>query len=75
MNNEQNLQELTELLIKRSYKKASFTLASGKQSDFFIDCKQSVLTAKGHILVGELMYRSIKAVFPDTFAVAGVELG
>lgn len=30
-------------------------LASGKESDFFIDCKQTVLTAEGHRLVGELM--------------------
>ena len=27
----------------------------GKESDFFIDCKQAVLTAEGHALVGEAM--------------------
>ena len=30
-------------------------LASGKQSNFYIDCKQAVLTAEGHFLVGTLI--------------------
>ena len=49
-------------------------LASGKESDFFIDCKQTVLTAEGHALVGELMFEAL-AAFGEVDAVAGVELG
>ena len=49
------------------------TLASGKTSDFFIDCKQTVLTAEGHALVGQLMLEAIADERID--AVAGVELG
>ncbi|RUM48040.1 MAG: orotate phosphoribosyltransferase, partial [Desulfocapsa sp.] len=32
---------LKELLLKKSYKKGSFTLTSGKNSDFYIDGKQT----------------------------------
>ena len=64
---------LLELLATLSYKKGTVTLASGKTSDFFIDCKQTVLTAEGHALVGELMLDAIADQKID--AVAGVELG
>src|SRR5690606_26654254 len=49
-------------------------LASGKESDFFIDCKPTVLSAKGHCLVGELMLDALRHL-PKADAVAGVALG
>ena len=36
---------LIELLRALSYREGRVVLASGKESDFFIDCKQTVLTA------------------------------
>ena len=30
-------------------------LSSGKESDFYIDCKRTALTAEGHFLVGRLL--------------------
>ena len=65
---------LRELLRDRSFAKKRVILASGKESDFFIDCKQTVLTAEGHALVGELMLAAL-ADLPACDAVAGVELG
>jgi len=65
---------LLELLRDRSFAKKRVVLASGKESDFFIDCKQTVLTAEGHVLVGELMLDAL-AELPPCDAVAGVELG
>ena len=73
--NERDRQWLIELLKSRSYEKKKVTLASGKESDFFIDCKQTVLTAEGHVLVGSLMFDAIERLFPSCEAVAGVELG
>ncbi|MGH7283152.1 MAG: orotate phosphoribosyltransferase [Polyangiaceae bacterium] len=64
---------LLEILATLSYKQGTVTLASGKTSDFFIDCKQTVLTAEGHALVGELMLDALGSQKID--AVAGVELG
>jgi orotate phosphoribosyltransferase len=65
---------LLELLRTRSFERKRVVLASGKESDFFIDCKQAVLTAEGHALVGEVLLEALSA-FPACAAVAGVELG
>jgi len=65
---------LRELLRERSFARKRVVLASGKESDFFIDCKQTVLAAEGHALVGELMLAALSEL-PPCDAVAGVELG
>ncbi len=68
---------LLALLVDRAYAKREVTLASGRKSDFFIDCKQAVLSAEGHALVGAQMLDAL-ASLPDAasvLAVAGVELG
>jgi len=65
---------LLELLRSRSFARKKVTLASGKESDFFIDVKQTALTAEGHALVGALMFEALRAHFKPE-AVAGVELG
>src|SRR5262249_27421615 len=44
-------ERLVELLRERSFERKRVILASGRESDFFIDCKQAVLTAEGHALV------------------------
>jgi orotate phosphoribosyltransferase len=67
-------EELVELLRLRSFEKRRVILASGKESDFFIDCKQAILTAAGHALTGALMFEAL-ALLPECDAVAGVELG
>lgn len=68
-------ERLLELLRERSFARKKVVLASGKESDFFIDCKQTVLTAEGHALVGELMLAALKDLGARVDAVAGVELG
>jgi len=65
---------LVELLRERSFERKKVILASGKESDFFIDCKQTILTAEGHALSGELLFELIREL-PPADAVAGVELG
>jgi orotate phosphoribosyltransferase len=65
---------LLALLRERSYEHRHVVLASGRESDFFIDCKQTVLTAEGHALVGELMLDALSEL-PPCKAIAGVELG
>jgi orotate phosphoribosyltransferase len=67
---------LLELLRKRAFARKRVVLASGKESDFFIDCKQAVLTGEGHALVGEVMLDALAELTPPGItAVAGVELG
>jgi orotate phosphoribosyltransferase len=67
-------ERLLELLRVRSFERKRVVLASGKESDFFIDCKQAVLTAEGHALVGDAMLEAVVAL-SGCAAVAGVELG
>jgi len=67
-------ERLIALLRERSFEKKRVILASGRESDFFIDCKQTILTAEGHALVGELMFDALREL-PACEAVAGVELG
>ena len=67
-------QRLLELLRELSFARKKVILASGRESDFFIDCKQTVLTAEGHALVGELMF-DLLSELPECDAVGGVELG
>jgi orotate phosphoribosyltransferase len=67
-------ERLVGLLATRAFERKRVLLASGRESDFFIDCKQAVLSAEGHALVGELMFEALEA-WPRCAAVAGVELG
>ena len=69
---------LLELLRDRSFARKKVILASGRESDFFIDCKQTILTAEGHALVGALMLDAAsEGAGPSAHfdAIAGVELG
>lgn len=50
-------------------------LASGKESDFYIDCRQTSLSAEGHRLIGRLFFQLISEKFPQATAVGGPTLG
>jgi orotate phosphoribosyltransferase len=67
-------QRLLELLRTRAFERKRVVLASGSESDFFIDCKQAVLSAEGHAVVGEALLAALADLRPCA-AVAGVELG
>jgi orotate phosphoribosyltransferase len=65
---------LLDLLRANAFERKRVVLASGRESDFFIDCKRVVLSAEGHALVGETMLDALAAL-PPCVAVAGVALG
>jgi len=52
---------LSALLAERSYREGTFTLASGKHSDFYVDVKQTVFTARGAAVVGRLLLERLRA--------------
>lgn len=66
---------LLQLLKELSYERREVTLASGRKSDFYIDCKQTVLSAEGHFLVGALMNRLLLEHAPHVEAVGGLTMG
>src|SRR5512136_79097 len=65
---------LKEIILKLSYEKRLVTLASGRQSDFYFDGKQTTLHATGGFLVGKLFYEAIKDV-AGVQGVGGITLG
>ncbi|OQX69681.1 MAG: orotate phosphoribosyltransferase [Sorangiineae bacterium NIC37A_2] len=67
-------ERLIQILSERSFERRQVKLASGRISNFFIDCKQTILTAEGHALVGSLMFDALSEL-GQVDAVAGVALG
>ena len=66
---------LLELLTQLAYEKRQVTLASGRESDFYIDTKQATLTSEGHYLVGRLVLAEIQSHFGKAQAVGGMTMG
>jgi orotate phosphoribosyltransferase len=65
---------LLELLRTHSFARRRVVLASGRESDFFIDCKQTVLLSEGHVVAGAVLLDAVRQL-GACVAVAGVELG
>ena len=68
-------QRLKELLLSKSYREGTFTLTSGKTSDFYVDGKQTTLDAEGGYLCGRLLYELIQHNEQPICGVGGMTLG
>jgi len=68
-------ERLLALLTEKSFKKQKIVLSSGKESDFYIDCKKTALLAEGHFLVGSLFFEAIRTAAPDAVGVGGLTMG
>lgn len=68
-------ERLLALLIERSFKRQKVVLSSGKESDFYIDCKKTALLAEGHFLVGHLFFDEIQKHAPTAAGVGGLTMG
>lgn len=66
---------LLEMLTRSSFERRKVTLASGRESDFYIDCKKTMLSAEGHYLIGRLLFAAIRQHAPNAVAVGGLTLG
>jgi orotate phosphoribosyltransferase len=66
---------LVQLLARRSARRGTFTLTSGKQSDFYVDCRLTTMHPEGLSLIGPLGLQAIseRGWRPD--AVGGLTLG
>ena len=65
-------EKLLYLLAQLAYCEGSFTLTSGRQSSYYINCKPVTLHPQGAYLAGSLLHRLLP---PETAAVAGMTLG
>jgi orotate phosphoribosyltransferase len=62
------------LLKEKSYERRKVVLSSGRESDFYIDCKQTTLDARGAVLCGRLFCAMLEnGERPE--AVGGITLG
>jgi len=53
--------DLVNLLAALSYRKGIFRLASGRESDFYVDVKQTVMQSEGARAIGELLCDRLQA--------------
>lgn len=71
--------ELREMLLEKSVRTGDFTLASGKKSDLYIDCRVTTLDSRGAILVGEVGWEAVREhlaeVGAEVGAIGGMTLG
>ncbi len=63
---------LVALLRELSVRRGTFTLASGVQSDLYVDARQTTLHAEGAHLVGKAIRARLR---PDVVGVGGMTLG
>lgn len=66
---------LLELLTQLSFEKRRVKLSSGLESDFYIDCRKTALTAEGHWLIGRVLLNEIRTRAPEVKAAGGLTLG
>jgi len=70
-----DLSRLHRLLAERSAKRGRFTLASGRESDFYVDVRLTAMSPDGLVLIGPLSLADITAAGWVADSVGGLTLG
>lgn len=60
MSLESDRAELADILRAKSVKTGHFVLASGKESDLYVDCRVTTMDARGAVLVGRILHDLLK---------------
>jgi orotate phosphoribosyltransferase len=68
-------QRLKEIILEKSYRQGKFKLSSGLESDFYIDGKQTTLSAEGAYLCGKEIFALIRNNLEPIGSVGGMTLG
>ena len=68
-------ERLKALLLERSVRVGDFTLASGARSSYYVDARQTTMTAEGQRLTGKVCYDLIEEAGWDVSHVGGLTLG
>jgi len=75
----QTASALKKLLLEKSVRTGTFTLASGKQSDLYIDCRVTALDPFGALLIGDLGWHAVRSKIHSEHlkidAIGGMTLG
>ena len=70
-----SISRLARLLAERSIKSGSFTLASGRRSDYYVDARLTTMCGEGQVLVGEVCWNALVEARWDPEFVGGLTLG
>ena len=68
-------EQLLHLLATKALAFGDFTLASGKKSDHYFNCKNVTRSPEGMHLIGNLLYTMIRKNWPETDAIGGLTMG
>src|SRR3954465_12985090 len=68
-------ERLRRLLLERSVRFGDFTLASGRRSSYYIDCRPSTMSAEGLTLIGRLGLQAIRDRAWRPRAIGGLTMG
>jgi orotate phosphoribosyltransferase len=52
---------LVQILMERSVRHGTFTLASGKQSDLYVDARQTTLSPEGALVIADMLLERLDA--------------
>ena len=74
MNGRETRGRLLELLTELSYESRNVVLASGRTSNFYIDCRNTALHPEGNVLCGKMLLERIRSV-QNVHGVAGPSIG
>src|ERR1044072_9503369 len=69
------LQELAEIIKKRSLRVGEFVLSSGKKASYYLDCRMTTLDPRGAFLIARLMLSKLREINVQADAVGGLTLG
>ena len=76
---EDTREQLKQLLLEKSVRTGDFTLASGKKSDLYVDCRVTSFDARGARLIGEAGWAEVQALLQadglSASAIGGMTLG
>lgn len=67
--------ELADLLRKKSLVRGEFTLASGKKSNYYLDCRLTTLDARGALLTGHCILELLDEMGLRPHAIGGMSMG
>ncbi len=68
-------ERLRALLLERSLRLGDFTLSSGARSSYYVDARQTTMTAEGQHFMGKVGYDLIEEAGWDVTHVGGLTLG
>ena len=70
-----DIARLIEILKEKSYRRRRVILASGRESDFYVDGRQTTLNADGALLLGRIIFQRLSSDPEPVTAVGGMTLG